>query len=118
MIGWVPLLHKLVGDVDSLQLLLWGTGAASRISDAWTPKQNHTYFSWHPSAIGLSLCYTPGRDPRTMVPTGVEWPTSWLLAPVRDIQLGHPRKDLKPCVAHQEPIHTFAPPCHACHITS
>lgn len=46
------------------------------------------------------------------------WTGSWLLVPVGDSQLGHLGEDLKPCTAHQEPTHTFAPPCHACHITS
>lgn len=45
MVGWVSRLHRLVRGVDSLQLLLWGTGAASGISNVWTPEQNHIYFS-------------------------------------------------------------------------
>ena len=118
MVGWVSRLHRLVRGVDSLQLLLWGTGAASGISNVWTPEQNHIYFSWHPTVTGLSLCYTPGRDACIPVPTDVVWPISWLLVPIWDSQLGHPREDLKPCMAHQEPTHTFAPPRHACHITS
>lgn len=41
MAGWVSMLHELGRDVDSLQLLLWGTGAASRILDVWTSEQNY-----------------------------------------------------------------------------
>lgn len=41
MAGWVSMLHELGTDVESLQLPLWGTGAASRISHVWTPEQNY-----------------------------------------------------------------------------
>lgn len=54
MVGWVPTLHRLARDVDSLQLLFWGKGAQ---------EPELLFSSCHPTAVGLPSregCVYPG----------------------------------------------------------